>query len=49
MEAFEIVVPYVNTHENISDFFTKPLKGPKFYEFRAKIMNEAARRAASAE
>ena len=49
VEAFEIVVPYVNTHENISDFFTKPLEGPKFYEFRAKIMNEAARRAASAE
>ena len=43
VEAFEINVPYVNTHDNISDFFTKPLAQPKFGEFRSVLMNEAAR------
>ncbi|MDA0878653.1 MAG: reverse transcriptase domain-containing protein [archaeon] len=43
VEAFEINVPYVNTHDNVSDFFTKPLAQPKFGEFRSILMNEAAR------
>ena len=43
VEAFEINVPYVSTHENISDFFTKPLADPKFHEFRSVLMNEAGR------
>ena len=43
VEAFEINVPYVSTHENISDFFTKPLADPKFHEFRSVLMNEKGR------
>ena len=43
VEAFEINVPYVNTHENVADFFTKPLADPKFHEFRSILMNEPAR------
>ena len=48
VENFEIVVPYVNTADNIADFFTKPVEGAKFYAFRAVLMNESGRRAAEA-
>ena len=48
VDAFEINVPYVNTHDNASDFFTKPLDDPKFKKFRSILMNEEGRRAAEA-
>ena len=47
VEAFEIVVPYVNTHDNASDFFIKPLDRSKFLEFRSILMNEQSRPAPS--
>ena len=34
-----ITVPYVNTDDNIADFFTKPLDAKKFRAFRDRIMN----------
>lgn len=46
VEAFEIVVSYVSTHDNVSDFFTKPMDTAKFYAFHDKIMNESGRRMA---
>ena len=40
VEAFEIEVPYVTTHENASDFLTKPMKNAAcFRELRAVVMN----------
>ena len=39
VENNELVVPYVNTDENLADFFTKPLLAKKFFQMRAKIMN----------
>jgi hypothetical protein len=35
----EIEVKYCPTDEMIADYFTKPLVGSKFAEFRSKIMN----------
>ena len=32
-------LPFVNTHENLADFFTKPLEPKKFFAFRNVIMN----------
>ena len=29
VESFEITVPYVNTADNLADFFTKPLNATK--------------------
>jgi hypothetical protein len=44
VEEFEINVPFVPTDENPADFFTKPIKSvPKFFEMRARIMNERDR------
>ena len=41
VEKFEIEVPFVRTHENLADFFTKPFKSaPHFFEMRRHIMNE---------
>jgi hypothetical protein len=39
VEEGTIVVPYVNTHDNIADFFTKPLPKSAFRAFRDVIMN----------
>ena len=39
VEEMKITVPYVNTVDNLADFFTKPLKPRLFYPFRDKIMN----------
>ena len=39
VEDGKLVVPFVPTHENIADFFTKPLKAAKFFPLRDKIMN----------
>ena len=36
----ECTVEYCATANMIGDFFTKPLQGTKFLEFRAIIMNE---------
>ena len=33
-------VPYVSTNDNVADFLTKPLNAPRFFELRAKMMNE---------
>ena len=41
VEAGELVVPYVATHDNLADFLTKPLAAPRFFELRALIMNES--------
>ena len=39
VEEGVITVPYVNTDDNIADFFTKPLDAKKFRAFRDRIMN----------
>ena len=36
--AKELSVEYCPTDEMIADYFTKPLQGAKFVEFRASIM-----------
>ena len=41
VETFEIEVPFVETANNIADFFTKPMSPNKFHAFRKIIMNEA--------
>ena len=44
VESLEIEVPFVRTHENIADFFTKPMKNStQFFAFRRQIMNEPDR------
>ena len=39
VEEQRLVVPYVNTVDNMADFFTKALPAASFYSFRNKIMN----------
>ena len=39
VEKGEIIVPLVRTDVNQADFFTKPLKAPSFFKFRAALMN----------
>ena len=39
MKRGEIQVEYCPTDEMIADYFTKPLVGSKYNEFRNKIMN----------
>ena len=39
VEAHEIVVPLVNTHDNDADFFTKPLPPKRFKYLRRRVMN----------
>ena len=39
VEEKSVVVPFVSTHDNIADFFTKPLAGKNFYRLRNVIMN----------
>jgi hypothetical protein len=43
MQCNQIVVPYVNTVDNLADFFTKPLEGKLFFDndMRDRIMNVA--------
>ena len=43
VENMRIIVPYVNTHANLADFFTKPLKPQQFFAMRDAIMNAPAR------
>ena len=39
VEENTITVPYVNTNDNLADFFTKPLGKRQFRAFRDAIMN----------
>ena len=39
VENMQIVVPFVSTHENLADFFTKPLVPKHFFKVRDQIMN----------
>ena len=39
VEERRVVVPFVSTHANMADFFTKPLSGKNFYRLRNAIMN----------
>ena len=39
VENHQITVPYVNTVDNLADFFTKPLDDKKFFRMRNAIMN----------
>jgi hypothetical protein len=41
VEAHRLSVPYVNTVDNMADFFTKPLKAATFSTLRDRIMNIA--------
>ena len=41
VENNQIIVPYVNTADNLADFFTKPLEGKLFFDMRDRIMNVA--------
>ena len=39
VENLKIRVPYVNTVDNLADFFTKPLASKTFFYLRDQIMN----------
>ena len=39
VEEKRVVVPFVSTHANMADFFTKPLSGKTFFRLRNAIMN----------
>ncbi|MDA2987416.1 MAG: reverse transcriptase domain-containing protein, partial [Actinomycetota bacterium] len=39
VENNQLVVPFVSTHENMADFFTKPLPPKLFFPLRDRIMN----------
>ena len=39
VEDEKIRVPFVKSHDNLADFFTKPLQGDRFFELRDQIMN----------
>jgi len=39
VENHQITVPYVNTVDNLADFFTKPLEAKEFFRMRNVIMN----------
>ena len=43
VERGEIRVPFVCTHDNLADFFTKPLASKRFLQLRDIIMNVPAR------
>ena len=42
VEDMKIVVPFVASHENLADFFTKALPPKVFFEIRNRIMNHAS-------
>ena len=42
VEQQQLVVPFVSTHANLADFFTKPLEGNNFFRLRNIIMNVSA-------
>ena len=39
VEDFSLSVPFVKSHENLADFFTKCLPGKSFFHIRNLIMN----------
>ena len=39
VEQHALSVQYVNTSDNLADFFTKPLPPKIFFKLRAQIMN----------
>ena len=39
VENGELIVPYVNTADNLADFFTKPLPAQQFFPMRNAVMN----------
>ena len=39
VENMQLTVPYVNTADNIADFFTKSLSSKQFFKLRDQIMN----------
>ena len=44
VESSEIEVPFVRTHDNLADFFTKPFKSAAHsFSMRALIMHEPKR------
>jgi hypothetical protein len=43
VKRFELEVPFVRTHDNIADFFTKTFSPAAFFKMRAIIMNEPVR------
>ena len=47
VEDHKIRVPFVSTHNNLADFFTKPLGKGDFFRLRNKIMNIPAHRVTS--
>ena len=48
VESHEIEVPFVRTHDNISDFLTKPMaNAAAFFYMRAIVMNEKRARDAT--
>ena len=47
VENGQLTVPYVNTIDNLADFFTKPLQGDHFFTMRDAIMNCDSKRARS--
>ena len=44
VENLQLRVPYVNTLDNMADFFTKPLNSKNFFRMRDTIMNAHAQR-----
>ena len=44
VENLQLRVPYVNTLDNMADFFTKPLNSKNFFRMRDTIMNVSAQR-----
>ena len=39
VENHRLRVPFVNSHDNLADFFTKPLNAKNFFRLRDIIMN----------
>ena len=39
VENLRLRVPFVNSHDNLADFFTKPLNAKTFFRLRNIIMN----------
>ena len=39
VKANELDIEYCPTGDMVADYFTKPLQGKKFYQFRKEIMN----------
>ena len=39
VKADEFNIKYCSTGDMVADYFTKPLQGKKFYQFRKEIMN----------